>query len=226
MTAMLLDWRRRRRWKRAAPGPFREFLARPCPRPSLDYRQAEYVAVDLETTGLDPRRDQILSLGWVVLRGPRIELASARHEVVRVQGAIPANTAVIHQITDDDAAAGGDLANALAALLADLAGRVLIAHHCHVELGFLGAACQRLYGGGLLVRAIDTQDIARRTLERRQTPFKASDLRLYALGERYNLPRYGAHNALADALAAAELFLAQAAYRDGGRGIALRELLY
>jgi DNA polymerase-3 subunit epsilon len=185
----------------------------------------EYVAVDLETTGLDARRDQILSIGWVVLSGIRIDLSTARHRLVRVQGAIPAHTAVIHQITDDLAATGQDLSAALPEFLGDLRGRVMIAHHARIEQTFLSAACRQLWGRGLLARTVDTQVIARRLLERRQIAFKGSDLRLHALGERYNLPRYGAHNALSDALAAAELFLAEAAYRDNGRGMRLAEFL-
>jgi DNA polymerase-3 subunit epsilon len=225
MSGFALDWRRRWRLRRAGPGPLRDYLSIPFPTRSNDYRHVEYVAVDLETTGLDAARDQILSIGWVVLPGNRIDLGTARHRVVRVQGAIPAQTAVIHQITDDESAAGGELATALGELLHDLAGRVMIAHHARIERGFVGHACRQLFGGGLLVRVIDTQAIARRTFERRQTVFKASDLRLHALAERYNLPRYAAHNALSDALTAAELFLAQAAHRDAGRGLPLADFL-
>jgi len=222
---MLLDWRRRWRLRRLADCPLRDYLATPFPRPGLDYRRVQYVAVDLETTGLNARRDQILSIGWVLVDGNRIRLDSARHRLLRVTGEIPADSAVIHQITDDESARGMELSAALPELLTDLAGRVLIAHHARVELGFLGAACKRLWGKGLLVRTVDTQAVARRLLERRQIPFKGSDLRLHALCERYNLPRHGAHNALSDALSAAELFLAQAAHRDSGRGMALGDFL-
>lgn len=225
MPGPLLDWRRRRLHRLLDPGPLRDYYAVPFPRPSQDYRQVPMLAIDLETTGLDSRKDQILSFGWVGLSGACIQLREARHRLVRVRGAIPAESAVIHQITDDQAAAGDHLPSALAELLAALAGRVMIAHHARIEQGFLGMACRRLFGMGLLVRTIDTQALARRTFERRHIPFKGSDLRLHALGERYNLPRYGAHNALADALAAAELFLAQAAHHDGGRGVPLRDLL-
>jgi DNA polymerase-3 subunit epsilon len=221
MSGMLLNWRRRRWLKRLGDCPLRDYLAQPFPRPGQDYREVQYVAVDLETTGLDARRDQILSIGWVLVEGNRIRLDRAHHRLVRVAGDIPAESAVIHQITDDVAAGGLDLSDTLPELLADLAGRVLIAHHARIELGFLGAACKRLWGRGLLVRTVDTQTVARRLLERRQVPFKGSDLRLHALCERYNLPRRGAHNALSDALAAAELFLAQAAHRDSGRGMPL-----
>jgi DNA polymerase-3 subunit epsilon len=225
MSGLLLDWRRRWRLRRLGDCPLRDYLATPFPRPGLDYRDAQYVAVDLETTGLDPRRDQILSIGWVRLDGARIRLNSAHHRLLRVAGDIPADSAVIHQITDDQSARGLELAATLPELLADLAGRVLIAHHARVELGFLGAACKRLWGQRLLVRTVDTQAVARRLLERRQIPFKGSDLRLHALCERYNLPRHGAHNALSDALSAAELFLAQAAHRDSGHGMKLGDFL-
>ena len=225
MPGLFLDWRRRRLHRLLDPSPLRDFYAVPFPRPGQDYRQVPMLAIDLETTGLDPRKDQILSFGWVGLSGDCIHLGEARHRLVRVRGEIPAESAVIHQITDDQAAAGGHLPSALAELLQALAGRVMIAHHARVEQGFLSAACRRLFGVGLLVRTIDTQALARRTFERRHIPYKGTDLRLHALGERYNLPRYGAHNALADALAAAELFLAQTAHRDGGRGVPLRDLL-
>ncbi len=222
---ILTDWRRRWALRGAPPGALRDFLSEPLPSPRQDYRSAEYLAIDLETTGLDLRRDLILSVGYVALTGQRIDLASARHRVVRIDRSIPEASAVIHQITDDQAAGGLELEDVLAELLTALKGRVLIAHHAVIECGFLGNACRRLWGAGLPVRVADTQVLARRTLERRQIAFKGSDLRLHALGDRYNLPRYGAHNALSDALAAAELFLAQAAHRDGGKGLRLSDFL-
>jgi len=201
----------------------RDYLSQPFPNGNQDYRDVDYLALDLETTGLNAKKDVILSFGYVSLRGATIDLSTACHQVVRISQAIPEASAVIHQITDDQAAQGDALEDALGALLTALAGKVMIAHHARIEVGFVGAACKHLYGQGLLVPVVDTQAVAHRTLERRQIAFKGSDLRLHALGDRYNLPRYGAHNALSDALAAAELFLAQAAHKDVGKGLALRE---
>jgi DNA polymerase-3 subunit epsilon len=220
-----LDFHRRRRLRRAPPGPLRDYLAVPFPRPSRDYRDVDYLALDLETTGLDPKTDQILSFGYVTVHGNRIELASARHRLVRTAHAIPEASAIIHQITDDQVAAGESLEAVLADLLGAMAGKVMIAHHARVERGFISDACKRVFGAGLLVPILDTQVVSLRTFRRRQVTFKGSDLRLHALGDRYNLPRYSAHNALSDALAAAELFLAQAAYKDGGSGLPLRDFL-
>ena len=221
----ITDLRRRLQLRRADPGPLRDYLAVAFPNPSSDYRQVDYLAIDLETTGLDPKRDQILSVGYVLLRGNRIDLSTASHRLVHTAFAIPEQSAVIHQITDDQAAGGESLTTVLADLLEHLAGKVMIAHHAAVERGFINAACRREFGGGLVAPVVDTQALARRTFERRHIAFKGSDLRLHSLGERYNLPRYGAHNALSDALAAAELFLAQAVYMEGRRGARLREFL-
>lgn len=221
----LIDWRRRWHLRRAQPGPLRDYLAAPLPNPRRDYRETDFLAIDLETTGLDVRRDLILSVGYVILRGKCIELGSACHRVVRIDRSIPEASAVIHQITDDQAARGLELQEVLAELLEALRGKVMIAHHAVIECGFLGNACRRLWGAGLPVLVVDTQVVALRTFERRQIPFKGSDLRLHSLGDRYNLPRYGAHNALSDALAAAELFLAQAAHRDSGEGSPLANFL-
>jgi DNA polymerase-3 subunit epsilon len=206
-----LDYRRRRLLARAPAGPLRDFLATPFADGKLPCTETRYLALDLETTGGDPQQHEIVSLGWVCLDGARIDLGSARHRLVRLAGAMTGDSAVIHAITDDEAATGVALEEALRELLAALAGRVLIAHHAKTELGFIGHACARLFGGRILIPAVDTLDIAVRRLNRqRETPAPGS-LRLGTLRRQYNLPRYPAHNALSDALSAAELFLAQLA---------------
>lgn len=225
----MIDWISEgyRRWllRKLPPGPLRDHCAVPLPRRATDYRQLGYVALDIETTGLNPRRDRMLSLGWVVIENNCLWLNTAEQRFIRLDCDIPADSAVIHRITDDQAARGETLNQALAALFAVLAGRVLIAHHAPIERGFLAAVCRRLYGWVPPLRVIDTQVLARRALDRRQIVYKASDLRLHALAERYNLPRLNAHNALNDAILTAELFLAEVAYWDAGRGFPLGDLL-
>lgn len=220
-----LDFRRRRLLAKAQSGPLRTFLEVPFPDKATDFRRVPFVALDLETTGLDPRRDEILSVGLVALQNHRIDLATARHYLVTPSGAIPEASAVIHQITDDRAAQGRPLAEVMAEVLPQLAGRVLIAHHARIERLFLSAACERLYGSPFIMPVADTEALVRRSLDQLNRPYKAGDLRLNALRERYALPRYGAHNALSDALAAAELFVAYSARHSPDRGAPLRRFL-
>ena len=220
-----LDFRRRRLLNRAAPGPLRDYLATPFPDRGADYRSVEFVSLDLETTGLDPRRDEILSIGLVALQGNRIDLGTARHYLITPTRAVPERTAVIHQITDDQAARGHRLAEMLPLVLSRLSGRVLLGHHVRVERQFLDEACTRLYGTRFLIPLADTEALIRRWMERRNQPFAGRDLRLHALRERYGLPRYKAHNALVDALATAELFCAFLANRELGNKAPLKLFL-
>ncbi len=203
----------------------REYLQQPFPDKKRDWREVEYLAMDLETTGLEARKDHILSFGMVVVRGVRIDLASARHMLLRTKRDIPEESAVIHQITHDQMAKGDDISEILPHVLKEMTGRVLIAHHAKVEIGFMSAACEGLYGIRPPIPAVDTQAVALRLFQRRNITIAPKEMRLGALRERYNLPRYPAHNALSDALAAAELFLAEAAYRDQGKGMSLGEFL-
>ncbi len=221
-----LDYLRKRLLKKAPAGPLRSYLEHPFPARKTDCRQVEYVAIDLETTGLDPRIGHILSVGLILLRGDRIDLSSAEHILLRTTLEIPEESAVIHQITDDQAATGRNIGEVMPHLLELLGGRVMIAHHARIESNFLSNACEGLYGVKLLIPTVDTQALALRLFQQRDAQVAAKELRLHALRERYNLPRYPAHNALSDALAAAELFLAQVAHRARNTRIPLGELLF
>lgn len=219
--------RRRRLLARAPPGPLHDCLAVPWPRRGADCRDVPFLAVDLETTGLDPVHDAIVAIGWIALDGRAIDLGSARHLVVAPGREIPAPSAVVHGIGDDAAARGVPIAEALAELLRDAAGKVLVAHNARFEVAALDGACRRAFGAPFEPMAVDTLALARGWLEKRSAAAarEGPSLRLDAVRRRHNLPRYRAHHALSDALAAAELFLAQLAARDRGHGIPLRTVL-
>jgi DNA polymerase-3 subunit epsilon len=219
------EWRRRRLARTVAAGALRDFYAVPFPSGRSGWRDLEYVALDLETTGTDPRSEEIVSFGWVLLRGASIELSTATRRIVRPTKAMPETSAVIHAITDDEAERGEPACAVLQDLLGVLAGRVLVAHYAPTERDFVDAACRRCFGHGLLVPIVDTLALAqRRALRQGQVPARG-ELRLAALRARYNLPTYGSHDALVDAIAAAELFLAQAEEMSGPQPVRLRQLL-
>lgn len=205
----------RRRWQSsrlhglASAAPLDAYLQSPLAERRLDWRAARYLALDLETTGADPSHDDILSFGWVCLDGPEIQLSTARHRLIRPRRALREANVAIHRITDDRAAGGESLCAVLADFLAALEGRVLIAHYAPTEVRFIDAACRACFGGAFLPQVIDTLELARRD-SRPHLPHRPGSLRLSALRRHHHLPRYPLHNALSDALATAELFLAQA----------------
>lgn len=206
LDGMHAAWQHRRLRGQAAAEPLLAYLDSPRPERNQDWRHGRYLALDLETTGGDAGRDDILSFGWLCLDGPEILLASARHRLVQPRRNLTEENVSIHRITDDRAAEGESLRAVLADFLRDLQGRVLIAHYSPTEVGFIDAACRDCYGGRFRPPVIDTLILARRAAQNHNP----GSLRLAALRARHHLPRYPMHHALSDALAAAELFLAQA----------------
>lgn len=202
---------RRRYWLgRVAPGPLRDHLAHPTLDLDRDWRAHEYLVLDFETTGTEPLRHEILSAGYLDIVGASVRLDSSRHRLVRPRGDLPAGTVVIHGITHDLAAEGRPGGEVIGELLEALTGRVLVGHHVATELNFLSRACRELYGAPFVGPAIDTLALEFAALRRAGVTPQRGDLRLGGARARRGLPRYRAHNALLDALATAELFLAQA----------------
>ncbi|MCA1782949.1 MAG: exonuclease domain-containing protein [Dermatophilaceae bacterium] len=202
----------------------RDYLQVPFDDPRLDSREGRYLAIDLELTGLDPRTAEILSAGYIPIDGPDIVHAGAEHILIVPEGEV-GQSASIHGLTDDHLATGLPLAEVMPTVLHALAGRTLVAHHAQIEVGFLSRACERFYGQPLLVRSIDTLLLQRRVLRiGSDDEVRPGALRLQASRDRFNLPRYRAHEALTDAISAGELFLAQAAHLGGGSGMNIKAL--
>lgn len=193
-----------------ATGALKEFYEVPAPHPSTSFDQLPLLAVDVETTGLKPEQHQIVSIGWVPVTGRVIELGGAGYTVIRgTEGFTVGSSAVIHHLTDDELAVGIGLEEALVQLLDALKGRALLAHFAPMEKNFLSAACQEYFGAPLQLPVVDTFAIERRHMEKMSTYPRGEDLRLARVRARYGLPQYSNHQALTDALACAELFLAQ-----------------
>ena len=205
---------RRNWWTRKMPAcPLRDYYDVPFPDKDADWRQIDYLALDFETTGLDPKRDQILSAGYAAIRGETLRLGESEYFLAKPTVDIPESSAVVHGILDDEAASAQALEDVLPRLLRALAGKVMVAHHAAVEYHFLSEACKKIYGYPFLGPVVDTLALEVRNFRARDESIKSGDLRLDKVRMRYGLPRYPAHNALTDALAAGELFLAQASYR-------------
>lgn len=224
----LLQHFRLARAQRACGMPLqRRLLQQPLPARSARVADLELIALDFETTGLDAQRDHIIAAGWVQIRGDRILMASAREVRVRngsTEGV--GQSAVIHGILDsdlDDADSGDAM---LGHLLPELAGRAIVVHAAAIERNFLAALLRRMGGVPMPNPFIDTMALERRLIEGAGGSVRElhGDLTLDACRARHGLPDHQQHSAGADALATAELLLAQLADLGGARGVKLREL--
>ena len=185
-----------------------------------DYRELDFLAVDLELSSLDPDNGEILSIGFVPVCRGEIIPAEGRHLLISDHGGV-GDSAGIHGIRDCDRHRGLPLESALAALDRASADKTLIFHHARLDLNFL----KRAGFADLPHWVVDTLLLEQRRLRQRQQIIGCDQLRLYQCRERYHLPQRSAHNAFTDALATAELFLAQAAYMAGSNHLSLKELV-
>lgn len=199
--------------------PIREFYRRGMPAADTALSDTPLAALDLETTGLDPKRHGIVSVGIVPFSLERIRPAQGYYRVLRPRREIDEHSITIHRITHEEVEDAPDLEDIVDGLLDALAGRVAVVHYHAIERRFLYQAFLRRFGEGVLFPLIDTLRIEKRVTQRRTlSPLtwfgrRQVSLRLADARRRYRLPEYSPHHALTDALATAELFQAQVAYR-------------
>lgn len=181
-------------------------------------KDVEFVAIDFETTGLDARVDDIISIGLIPFNIERIYCNQAKHWIVRPKQKLEEESIVIHGITHSDISDAPDLQKVLDELLSILANKIVVVHYRPIERQFFNSALMVRINEGILFPVIDTMQIEGNILYEQRTWLdkffnrKMPSVRLAKSRTRYGLPSYSAHNALIDSIATAELLQAQISY--------------
>jgi DNA polymerase-3 subunit epsilon len=200
--------------KRAESSAELAFVEAPSPEGDAPWRDVDFTVVDLETTGLDPASDEIISFATVTVSGGRITLADATYELVRPNRMPGSDTIRIHGLREADLVGAPPLEDLIDRLLAALAGRALVAHVAAIERGFLGSA---LASRGLELTNpwIDTARLDRERRRLRRLPPADSDpVGLSDVARSLGLPVHRPHHADGDALTTAQVFIALASHLE------------
>lgn len=181
----------------------------------------DYVVADLETTGLDPSRDRVVSLAALRLRQGRIQLGQRFESLVSPGRDLPVKAIQVHGITPQSLEQAPPLAQVLADFLAFLGPGILVLHYAPFDLAMLAGPLRGLLGFGLQNLVLDTVRLCRGAL----LPDHAEGqdgleglCALEALARRFGLPQEGRHTALGDALLTA-LVLQRLLARLAQRGL-------
>lgn len=180
------------------------------------WRDAEFASLDFEATGLDFSRDTIVSFGVVPVRGGRVVLADAVHQLVdpEIPPSVPSQK--IHELRPQDLAGAPRLEQAKRVLRDAIRGRYLLVWYADVEVNFLSA----IFGGSAgwwRRRTIDVRNLA---IEADGAPRSARADFGYGLtwsAGRLGVPVADPHHALDDALVTAQAFLILATRLPVGR---------
>jgi DNA polymerase-3 subunit epsilon len=182
-------------------------------RRTTPWREGAYAVVDVETTGLDARRDEVVSFGAVPVDDGRVRAGAATYLLVRPAQELPERSILVHGIRPLDLAQAPPLADQIAAIRTAVEGRALVAHAAFVEQRFLQPILRARLDPRPL-RIVDTAVLARlwwRERGRADPGF----VELPRLAAALGLPIHQQHHALGDALTTAQVFLALATHLDG-----------
>ncbi|TAG02048.1 MAG: 3'-5' exonuclease [Betaproteobacteria bacterium] len=185
---MTLDW-----FKRLSVGK----------RDAAPSTSSRWIVLDLETTGLDPKRDRIVEIGAVAVVGGAIELHDCFARVIADAGTVSAANRVIHGVTASEQSDGCTLAAALDALTHWMQDSPLVGFHTGFDIGFLQAALAA-HGNTRFAKAFGQHHLDLALI----APMIFPELPAKNLAEwsgALNLPIRKQHRAMADALTTAHL---------------------
>ena len=195
--------------------------------PRTPWREAEFCVLDLETTGLDLSRDEVVSFGAAIVAHARIPCGRVAYQLVRPTRPVSAGALAVHGLNAADLEPAPSMEVALDDIIELLTNRVPVAHAAWVERAFLDRALRRR--GRRLPRVmIDTAALLRAS--RLANGDRQTEPNLEDAAQRLGLPVHTPHHALGDAFTTAELLLVLATRLEGAtanrrpRPLTVREL--
>ena len=149
----------------------------------------EIVCFDIETTGLDRKRDLITEIGAVVLKNGQV--GESFSTFVDPKRPLPRNIVELTGITDEMLVGAPSQEEALNAFLDWVGDRPLAAHNAEFDLGFLAEGCRRM-GRPFPNTGIDTLILAQNLLP------ELSKFKLDVVAAHLHLPAFNHHRATDD----------------------------
>lgn len=221
VSSPLIDWENKFRQKQQLiqDPALLAFYGQALPPASTPMEDVVFLAMDFETTGLNAKEDDIITIGTVPFTLNRIFVNKARHWTVRPSKQLPEESIVIHGITHSDILDAPDLSEIYQEVLEQMAGKIMVVHYNAIERMFFDSALRARIGEGIEFPVVDTMELES-TIQKKQfggllnrlKGKKPQSVRLGQSRSRYGLPLYTPHHALIDAIATAELLQAQIAH--------------
>ena len=178
-----------------------------------------FVVADVETTGLNPTSDKLISIGAVVIESGIVRLGSGFQAVLRQPRASASANILIHGIDGTTQCTGTDPATAMLEFFAYSAKAPIAGFHSGFDRVMIERAANTALGCTPSNIWLDLDYLAPALFA---PPRTAAPQGLDQWLRRFGIENQARHNALADALATAQLFqviLAQAA-AGGARSLA------
>lgn len=180
--------------------PAYRFLFEPAPA-------GEAVAIDCETTGLDRRKDDIVSIAAIPLRDNRIFTSQRFVATIRPGAQMNPAAIKVHGLREADVRGGCSIADVLPRLLRFIGSRPLIGYYLEFDIAMLNKHVRTLLGFRLPNRRIETSELYFERKYGDAPPGTQIDLTFAAMLRDLRLPLIDQHDAYSDALITAIAFI-------------------
>ncbi|MBV7434815.1 3'-5' exonuclease [Cardiobacteriaceae bacterium TAE3-ERU3] len=165
----------------------------------------EWICIDCEMTGLNPRHDFLLSVAAIPIKGQRILTGQAGYWICRPPIMPTAETICIHGLRPEDVETGISYATLFDELLPMIATRPIVGYHTPLDKGFLDSHCRQILGFTPPNRCLDIATLFAQ-YEQQRNGQPCSNLKFTHILDSLGVPTLPAHNAFNDALMTAMAF--------------------
>jgi DNA polymerase-3 subunit epsilon len=172
----------------------------------------EWVSLDCETTGLNVRSDEIVSIGAVRIVGNRLMTSERLELLVRPERGVSAESVRIHRLRDRDLEEGLPVQEAVRQLLRFVGPRPLVGYFLEFDVAMLNRTVRPLLGLPLPQPKLEVSALYYDYKFRQLPPYQQHDnadidLRFATLMADLGLPVRDAHDAVNDAVMAGLAFV-------------------
>ncbi|MEC9444177.1 MAG: 3'-5' exonuclease [Pseudomonadota bacterium] len=167
----------------------------------------QWVAIDCEMTGLNPKKHHLLSVAAIHINGNTIDTGNGMHLVCRPPVMPDRDTIVIHGLRTADVEHGMSYDEMLALLLPFIDNRPIVGFCTQLDMVFLNPLVKRYMGTTLPNKVIDVRQLYSRRMGDLTQGIPNQTQHLTNILAHYGIPELGAHDAYNDAIMTAMAFL-------------------
>lgn len=166
----------------------------------------EYICFDCETTGLDPKVDDIISIGAVLIKDNTIVSSKKFVKFVKPKTKLQANAIKVHHIRECDLEDAEDINNVIDEFIDFIGNRKLVGYFLEFDINMINKYLKPKLGITLPNKAYEVSAIYH-DYKIEIIPQGHIDLRFNSIMEDLQIPFMGKHDAYNDALMTAMMFL-------------------
>jgi DNA polymerase-3 subunit epsilon len=172
----------------------------------------EWMAIDCETTGLDVRRDEIISIAAIPIVGQQLLTSKRLELLIKPSQTVSTDSVKVHRLRQCDLVQGLDANTAIETFLRFVGSRPLVGYYTEFDVAMLNKLVQPLLGIKLPNDQIDVCNLYYDFKFKQLPPYQQYanadiDLRFTSLMKDLQLPTRDGHDAFNDAQMAALAFV-------------------